>query len=282
MQEIGKNVYIETSYAGVTLGAIKWSPSLLLIDAPFRQEDILAWKNQLADLYEKPDRLLISLDSHYDRILGAQGMECCIINQEDVVQTYRERPVTFKTQFADTGADWELHNGLSNIRWTAPEITFTDQLTFYWDEFKPILIQHRPGPAIGASWVILEEQKVIFLGDAVTPGVPPFLASADLPAWVSNLEDLLSPEFKGYHFISGRCGLIDNKQIKKQLSYLSKIHDKMEEMFARNASPDEVEKYALSLCSDFSPSVERQSQFDQRLRYGFSHYYARHYNFKGL
>ena len=35
MQEIGTNVYIETDYAGVTLGLIKSGNGMILIDAPF-------------------------------------------------------------------------------------------------------------------------------------------------------------------------------------------------------------------------------------------------------
>ena len=42
MQEISPKVFIETSYPGVTLGAIDWTHGLILVDAPFRPEDIRA------------------------------------------------------------------------------------------------------------------------------------------------------------------------------------------------------------------------------------------------
>ena len=37
----------------------------------------------------------------------------------------------------------------------------------------------------------LPEEKVIFIGDTVVKGQPPYLASADLPAWLETLNTLL-------------------------------------------------------------------------------------------
>ena len=71
MQEIVPNVYIETGYAGVTLGAINWPHGLVLIDAPFRPEDTRSWRSALLNLGGGVDRVLVQLDAHPDRTLGA-------------------------------------------------------------------------------------------------------------------------------------------------------------------------------------------------------------------
>ena len=70
MQEISTNVFIETNYEGVTLGALKWPHGLILIDAPFRQEDIRSWRSSLLNMAGSGNHLLINMDSHPDRLMG--------------------------------------------------------------------------------------------------------------------------------------------------------------------------------------------------------------------
>jgi glyoxylase-like metal-dependent hydrolase (beta-lactamase superfamily II) len=53
-------------------------------------------------------------------------------------------------------------------------------MALHWDE-SPVILEHHPGPTIGAMWVILQQEKVVFVGDLVAKNQPPFLAHADLP-----------------------------------------------------------------------------------------------------
>ncbi len=183
MQELAHQVFIETTYAGVTLGAINWSHGLILIDAPFRAEDARSWRSALLSLSGGVDRMLINLDAHFDRTLGARTMECTVIGHEKVAEVFRTRPTTFKTQGSETGAEWELYNGLGSIRWLPPDITFSEGMVIHWDE-SPLRLEQHQGPSIGAIWAVLPDQHIVFVGDTVVPDQPPFLASADLPAWI--------------------------------------------------------------------------------------------------
>ena len=71
MQEIASHVYIETSFPGVTLGAINWPHGLIQIDAPFRPEDIRTWRAELITMSGGVERLLVNLDAHFDNGLEA-------------------------------------------------------------------------------------------------------------------------------------------------------------------------------------------------------------------
>ena len=150
MQEIVPNVYIETGYAGVTLGAINWPHGLVLIDAPFRPEDTRSWRSALLNLGGGVDRVLVQLDAHPDRTLGAKGMECTVIGHEKMLQVFRNRPVNYRPPSVDTGAEWELHNNLGSVRWAPPEITFSDTMEIHWNQ-SPLLLEHHPGPEQGPS-----------------------------------------------------------------------------------------------------------------------------------
>ena len=276
MQELAHHIYIETSYAGVTLGAINWPHGLILIDAPFRPEDARSWRSALLNLGGGVDRLLINLDAHFDRTLGVRAMDCTVVSHEKMAEIFRNRPVTFKTQGTETGAEWELYNGLGSIRWVPPEITFTEQLLIHWDE-APLLLESHPGPSTGAIWAILPDQHIAFVGDALVPDQPPFLASADLPAWIDTLKPLLTPEWQDYLLISGRNGPVAHQQIYRQINFLEKVEHVMGQMARQKAPVSETEQLVPGLLGDFDIPPQQEQLYRHRLQYGLSNYYRRHY-----
>lgn len=276
MQELAHHVYIETSYAGVTLGAINWSHGLILIDSPFRLEDARSWRSTLVNLGGGVDRLLVNLDAHFDRTLGVRAMDCTVVGHEKMAEIFRNRPVTFKTQGTETGAEWELYNGLGSIRWVPPEITFTEKLLIHWDE-QPLLLEHHRGPAAGAIWAVLPEQRIAFIGDAVVPDQPPYLASADLPTWIETLRLLLTPAYQDYLVISGRNGPVAQQQIRQQIAYLEKAFAMIQQLASQKAPAAETEQLVPALLQAFDLQTQRGMQYRQRLQHGLYHYFIRHY-----
>ncbi len=238
MQAIAKDVYIEDDYPGVTLGVISLAHGLLQVDAPPSPEDARIWRAALLSLGGGSERLLVNLDAHPDRTLGARAMDCTIVAHEKTAQVFRSRPNTFKAQGEDTGADWESIPGLGNVRWILPEITFSHQMTLHWDDNAPIVLEHHPGPSAGATWVILPEEKVVFVGDAVLRNQPPFLAGADLPAWLETLKLLLSPAYRGWLVVSGRGGLVNVDVIRAQRDYLEQVLNKIEKLAQKKSPPE--------------------------------------------
>lgn len=276
MQELAHHVYIENSYAGVTLGAINWAHGLVLIDAPFRLEDTRSWRSALLNLGGGVDRVLVNLDSHYDRTLGVRGMECTIVGHEKITEAFRNRPVTFKTTGAETGGEWELHNNLGSIRWVPPEITFTERLMIHWSE-SPLILEYHPGPSVGAIWAVLPDQYVAFVGDALVPDQPPFLADADLPLWIETLRPLVQGEYQEYLLVSGRSGLVAHQQVRRQLQQLEKIHHQLETLADQKAPANETRQLVPGLLAEFEIPAEREALFRQRLIHGLFHYYVRHF-----
>jgi glyoxylase-like metal-dependent hydrolase (beta-lactamase superfamily II) len=276
MQELANHIYIETGYAGVTLGAINWAHGLILIDAPFRQEDARLWRTALLNLGGGVDRLLVNLDAHFDRTLGVRAMECTVVGHEKMAEIFRNRPVTFKTQGTETGAEWELYNGLGSIRWVPPDITFTEGLKIHWDD-SPLLLESRPGPATGAIWAVLPDQRIAFVGDALVPDQPPYLSSADLPTWINSLRPLLTAEYQDYLLISGRGGPVAHQQVRRQLTFLEKTNGLLEDLARQKAPASEAGSLSQRLIQDFEIPAHREMQYRQRLQHGLQQYYIRHY-----
>ncbi len=276
MQAIAEDIYIETAYPGVTLGVIRRPQGLLLIDAPLSPEGARAWRAALMTLGGGPDRLLINLDAHPDRTIGARAMDCTVVAHERTAHVFRNRPLTFKAGAEETGAEWEAGDVLPTVRWTLPEISFTRNLRIHWDDL-PVLIEHHPGPFSGACWVIVPACRVVFVGDAVMPEQPPFLANADIPLWLEALQLLLTPEYEAYQIVSGRDGVVSTEAVRQQIACLSRIQNRIEEQTRKKSSPNALEDLVKACMEDFPTSLpEQQRLYAQRLRHGLTRYYHRH------
>ena len=276
MEAIGKNVYIDDRFLGVTLGVINQPRGLIQIDAPPSPEDGRSWRAAMMGMGNGPERVLINLDAHPDRTLGVRAMDCTVIAHEKTAQAFRNRPNTFKAQGDETGANWEAIPGLGSVRWAPPEISFLDQLTLHWSD-TPILLESHPGPTPGAIWVILPSEKVVFVGDAVLKNQPPFLAHADLPVWIEMLKALLEPEYKGFTIVSGRGGVVTPQVVRHQIEVLKRIHDRVEKIGKKKTTANVTDKIADQLLKGFRAPAARQKQYAHRLRYGLHYYYVRHY-----
>ena len=276
MQAVAANVYIEDQYPGVTLGVISLPHGLIQIDAPPGPEDGRAWRAALINLGSGAERILVNMDAHPDRTVGVRGMDCTVISHEKTVQIFRSHPTTFKAQSEESGADWESIPGIGSTRWTLPEISFGQQMTLHWGS-APVQFEHHPGPASGAIWVILPEEKIVFVGDAVLKNQPPFLASANLPNWIEALKILLGPGYRDFMVICGRGGPAAATVIRAQLDYLKQAFEKLERLAAKGAAPEATESLIQPLLVPFKPATAHQKQYTQRLRYGLYHYYVRHY-----
>jgi glyoxylase-like metal-dependent hydrolase (beta-lactamase superfamily II) len=276
MKAITENIYIEDQYPGATLGVINMPHGLIQVDAPPAPEDGRAWRAALLNLGGGTERLLVNLDAHPDRTLGARAMDCMVIAQEKTAHVFRTRPATFKAQGEESGSEWESIPGLGNIRWVTPEITFSHQMAIHWGE-SDVVLEHHPGPAAGAAWVIVPEAKVVFVGDAVLKNQPPFLAGADLGAWLDELKLLLSSAYRNWLVISGRGGVAAVDVIRGQKDFLEHVITRIEKASQKKSPVEAVDNLVMPLLNMFKIPSSLQQKYAKRLRYGLHHYYIRHY-----
>ena len=279
MESIAENIFIEERYPGVLLGVINQPRGLVQIDAPPSPEDGRAWRASLMGLPAGPERLLINLDAHPDRTLGVRAMDSTVIAHEKAAQLFRNRPNAFKPPSEETGAEWESMPNMSGVRWTPPEISFTKETSLDWGGSE-IRLEHHPGPSPEAIWVILPEEKVVFVGDAVLKNQPPFLSNANIPAWLESLEILQGNEFHGYTVISGRDGKVSNTFIGHQVEFLQDALNRLGKLVAKKSVADGTASLVQPLLDHLKFSAARHEQFAQRLRYGLRQYYMRNYRDK--
>ena len=275
MQAVARGIYYEDGYTGVTLGALAFPHGIILIDAPLRAEDARAWRAALNSLPSGPNRILVNLDAHLDRTIGARALDCTIVAHQKTAQVFRNRPSVFKGQTTESGAEWEASNDVFGTRWAVPDVTFTNRMHLNWGG-PEVLLEHHPGPTLGSIWVSIPQAKVVFIGDTILSGQPPFLASADLPAWIESLELLIS-NYKDYIILSGRGGTIGLDTVRAQLKSLKSILKGLERLAKRNAPPEKTEELISALIAEMNLPAKRREQYVQRLRHGLYYYYSRRY-----
>lgn len=310
MKEIGPNIFYEDQLTGVTLGALVMPRGVVLIDAPLRAEDSHTWNatvlshsgthmnDENGSKEISSDHVLVYLDGHPDRTIGARILETAsqtpiIIAHRETARGFESRPTIFKGQSTDTGADWELCDDVVSTRWALPDLTFTDQLCLQWDQKGSsrrsgaenavpgrswsVVLEHHPGPAAGAIWVHIPQAKTLFVGDAVLVGQAPFLESADIPRWLDTLDLLASEKFRGYSIVSGRGGLVTERDVLTQKKYMERIMKFVDSLEQESTPPANIDKIVKDILSWLDFPTDRRPLYEQRLRYGLQNYFLRHF-----
>ncbi len=275
MQEIARDVFIESKYPGVVVGAIRSAHGQILIDAPLRMEDVRSWRTSLEKISGGDERLLINLDTHLDRTLGVKGMECMVIAHHKSIMMIRSRPQTSKNQEKETCATWESYDGLSSIRWIPPEITFDEKVYLNWGN-NEIILEHHFGANAAGVWVSIPTQKVIFVGDSVVNQQPPFLAFADMDEWLNDMKLLLSIRFRDYKIVNGRNGLVTQNDVREMVRMINSIRTPFERLKEKRADCEEVYNLASKILRQFDDQPDSQEIFLNRLKWGLSMYYEQH------
>ncbi len=276
MYEVEPGIYYTEAYPGPTLGAVVLPHGIIFIDAPLRPEDGDTWKSNILNRsHGVIHKLLMNLDSHPDRTIGAKAMKCSVIAQQKAAEKIYEHAAIFRGQLPESGSEWEKYPETNGLRWSPPSMTYTKQIKLHWGE-PTTLIEHHPGPCPGASWVIVPDRKVVFVGDAALYNAPPFLAHAHLPSWLGALETLTGPDFENFTIISGRGGPVPQPTLNKQHKSLKKLQKRIEKLAKKNAPPEAVSDLAPALLEDFTTDTEQHDYHLQRLRYGLYQYYMKH------
>jgi glyoxylase-like metal-dependent hydrolase (beta-lactamase superfamily II) len=275
MQKLADGIYFENSFPGVTLGAVIQENSVIMIDAPLRSEDSRSWRTMLFDQSGWSNRMLVFMDAHPDRTLGAKAMESTIVSNRLTSEKFHNRTTIFKGQGLESGCEWELYNETVGMRWAAPDILFSERMSIEWGE-PEVVMEHHPGPTPEESWLIVPDRKVIFVGDTVVLNQPPFLADANLNEWMDSLTTLLRT-YKDYKMISSRGGLFDGSAIKELRKFLKGVAGRMERLSAKNAEPEATGNMVSSLLGKFDYPASKKNMYTDRLRHGCYHCYLKNY-----
>ena len=276
MEELGKNIYLESGFPGVVLGAFIFKGATILVDAPFRVEDQRIWRTTLAGLEKGSNRMLVMLDPHLDRTVGVRAMEATVIGHAASGEILQNRPASARSQDIDAGADWEPFDLPVNIRWALPEMVFSQSLSIYPGD-RPIHLTHHPGAHKAGIWLQDDVEKVLFVGDSVVLHQPPFLAWADIDLWLRDLALLESDAYRGYKIVSGRNGVIRARSIGKLKEFLTEVKKLVGKAAGKNEPTEMLLNEVPRLLKSLNINRSLSQLYHNRLAWGLELYYKNHY-----
>jgi glyoxylase-like metal-dependent hydrolase (beta-lactamase superfamily II) len=272
MQKIGRDVYVETTFPGVTVGAVVTPEGLVCIDTPTHPADARRWRLKLAQISQKPIKFVVNLDHHRDRVLNNQWFEAPVIAHELAYERVRLLPELYKAGAPEVGSDSERADELAGLRTIAPQITFADRLSLAVGGHEIHLV-HRPGVTPGAIWVELPKEDAVFVGDAVAHRVPPILQDADVDAWLERLAELRKKKSPGKVIVPGRGGLTNKDGVKQTENFLKLARRRVEALVRAKKSRLEVGRVAHDLLGQFHMPADLREHYTRRLRVGLEHLY---------
>jgi len=242
-ERISEEIYVFTSdlYAQVTAGVIVTSEGVVVVDTlPFPQET----RGLLAFVQERGLRVpyVINTHGHGDHANGSYLFEKAdlVAHQHcrEILRKHGER--VLEEARAETSE-------MADVQLRLPSITFDQEVILHLGDRNMRLIP-LPGHTLDSIGVYVEEDKILFAGDAVMP--VPYIVGGDRAAMIDSLHVIgqLSPE----NIVQGHGDVILRGEVEEVLEtsifYLETIYEKVKEAVEAGAPPESVAEINIEQC----------------------------------
>jgi glyoxylase-like metal-dependent hydrolase (beta-lactamase superfamily II) len=242
-ERISEEIYVFTSdlYAQVTAGVIVTSEGAVVVDTlPFPQET----RELLAFVQEKGLRVpyVINTHSHADHANGSYLFEEADLMAHqrcrEMLRKYGERVLEEAKAETPEVADVQLR---------LPSITFDQEAILHLGD-RTMRIIPVPGHTSDSIGVYVEEDKILFAGDAVMP--VPYIVEGDRVAMIDSLHVIgqLSLE----NIVQGHGEVILRGEVEEGLKtsifYLEAIYEKVKKVVEARAPPESLAEINIEQC----------------------------------
>lgn len=268
MNEIAPNIYFETRYRMVTVGAIKTPNGWVCIDTPPFPDDTHHWLTTLHEAAPIPVLYVINTDSHRDRILCNSLFGAPVVAHEAATR----HMLGLNDSFISAAAQ-SLYDGdptvfqVANLKPAAPGIAFDTNLTLHSGSMAVELLGH-PSASSGSCWVLNRKNKIIFAGDSVVDNTHPHIGNGDIEAWLKALQELRSRTYKSWTIVSGRGDIITSTATQPLTDYLEKAHSLVNDLLANEGARSEIGQLVPELLDMFPFSETQLDETQKQIRGG--------------
>lgn len=231
MEELAENIFVETAYEGVNVGAIVTKGGIICIDAPSFPRDARHWVTRLSQLNPRPIKFTILTNAHGDRILNTRWLDAPIIAHNNAAEKLNNYDKRYPQNLLDSlgqrnpMAGKELVNGPVD----RAAVTFDQSLTVVAGDYH-IVLTHAPGPSPGNICAYIPETGILFTGDSVTINEPPLLADICCADWLHTLNESIT-RLNVQFLIPGRGNISTPAEaIPPLVDYLTYIEENIRQM----------------------------------------------------
>ncbi len=242
-ERISEEIYVFTSdlYAQVTAGVIVTSEGAVVVDTlafPRETKEVLAFVQERG----LPVPYVINTHSHADHANGSYlfGEADLVAHQRcrEILRRHGER--LLEEAKAETPE-------VSEVQLRLPSITFNQEVTLHLGDRTMHLIP-LPGHTSDSIGVYVEEDKILFAGDAVMP--VPYIVGGDRAAMIDSLR--LIGQLSLENIVQGHGELILRGEVGEVLKtgvfYLETIYKKVKEGVEAGAPPESVAEIDIEKC----------------------------------
>jgi len=234
-ERIADNVYSFQSevYAQVTAGAVVGPSWAVVIDTLALPEETLAIRDYIEQELSVPVRYVIDTHSHADHAWGNCFFPGATIIGHSLCRNYLEAN---RSTLDDVRRQNQSYR---NVRLVLPQMTFDQGILNLRVGKKTLTLMALPGHSDDNIAVLVEEDRVLFAGDAAMP--LPYIVDGEVDDLAASLKKMgkmgLENIIQGHGDIVLR-GEIDNF-IKENLAYLSNLK-KVVRKASRRRYPQEI------------------------------------------
>jgi cyclase len=221
MQQLTKNILVETGWSGANVGCITTKDGLVLIDTPHRPSDAAQWKKAVAG--KGIIKYLINTEPHEDHTTCDFFFKAPVIAHEKARESVMSTDIK---SILDIVA-YKDPDGMALVKdyqKRIPSITFSERFTLYLGEHSFHLI-YMPGHAVGQTAVLIPEERVVFTGDNVTNKIQGFLHDADPYAWLESIKRISAMDVD--YIVPGHGGVCDKGFLKEETAFVQDCIDKI-------------------------------------------------------
>jgi cyclase len=244
-ERIADNVYSFQSdlYAQVTAGAVIGPNWAVVIDTLAIPEETLEIRNFIEQELNIPIKYVINTHYHADHSWGS-----CFFPGATIISHAICREKLATSGQVSLREARQQSNIFRSVKIVLPQITFTESTLSLRVGKKTLVLTALPGPSPDNIGILVEEDRVLFAGDAFMP--LPYIVDGDIEDMITSFKKIgkmgLENIIQGHGDIVLR-GEIDNA-VKENLAYLSAIRKAVRKASRRKFPLEMLETVGIESC----------------------------------
>ncbi len=244
-ERVSENVYWFQSevYAQVTAGVVAGPQWAVVIDTLALPEETLGIRSFVEDELSIPVRYVINTHSHADHAWGN-----CFFPGATVIGHELCRAALVDRGPAALESAKRLNSSFKQIKLVPPQITFDQGLLTLRVGKKNLTLMGMPGHSMDGIAILVEEDRVLFAGDAFLP--LPYVVDGNIDELAASIKKIgkmgLENIIQGHGDIILR-GEIDDS-VKENLSYLTCIRKAVRGAARRRNPQDALAEISIESC----------------------------------
>lgn len=273
IERVKENICVDTSYDGANVACIQTGVGLVLVDTPMLPKDIRNWQAFISGVDGGEVRCIVATHHHYDHIIGNHAMGGRVLMHADAYAKMRTEGATLREDMAPTapGRTQEEVDFILSAPLTAPEMTFSDEMTLYLGDVVLRLV-HVGGHCPGSICIYAENEKVLFTGDVMTAGNHPYKGDGNFAQWIDALRWMKTLDIE--RIVPGHGEVCGSFELDRFYEYFTRLWLTTEKMVCKGRSKEDVVKNVHeSLFGYFEVDPERLDRAKVMFDTGTMHLY---------